>query len=485
MKYLRFLLIPVFVVGLFSCSEDDLNTAPERTISDVQLASNPASFQAVVDGTYAAMRTFQIGDRGGHIDYGHKAIQLATDFMSHDVTMSFLHWYGFFYSYDGRVQANSRSRMVWNTYYKFVAEANSIISSVDQSNLDDNGRAVLGQAYTARGFCMFYLARMFAHTYLGHEGEPCIPLVDGANFEGKPRATVAEVYDQIVNDLTNAVDLLAGYARPNKQAIDQSVALGHLAAVHLEMGNWSEAASAAAQARANYTLMSGTDWLESGFRDISNPEWMWGADIDNESSTVFASFFSHMDNTSGGYAGALGVYKLIDADLYSQISDTDMRKQAFVDPVNGNPDFPVLPAYANTKFRDNTFFEADYVYMRAAEMYLIEAEALARMGDANAAQVLFDLVSTRDPGYSLSSATGDDLVEEVYLHRRIELWGEGTAWFDLKRLKKPLVRDYEGSNHAAFGLFNEEAEGNSFRFQIPEDEINANDAISASDQNPL
>jgi hypothetical protein len=50
-----------------------------------------------------------------------------------------------------------------------------------------------------------------------------------------------------------------------------------------------------------------------------------------------------MDNTSPGYAGLVGVYKLIDADLYSKISVSDLRKQLYVHPVDGNPDYPTLP----------------------------------------------------------------------------------------------------------------------------------------------
>ena len=481
----KLIILIFFVFVLSSCEKDFLNTETKNTISAEQLAANPSAFQAIVDGTYAGMRTFEIGDRGGHIDYGHKAITTATDFMGHDQTMSFLHWYGFFYSYDGRTAPNSRSRMVWNTYYKFIGDANSVISDIDPANLDEAGEHVLGQALTARGFCMFHLVRLFGNTYIGNESQPGVPIVFERSLEGKPRSSIGEVYDQIVTDLELAVELLEGYSRSTKQAIDQSVAQGWLAAVYLERGDWTKAATMAAAARSGYSLMSIDAWLGEGFADIGNGEWMWGADIDSESSTVFASFFSHMDNTSPGYAGALGVYKLIDADLYSQIPDSDLRKTAWVHPVDGNPDFPVLPAYANTKFRDASFFEADYVYMRAAEMYLIEAEARARMGDASAADVLFELVSNRDPGYVKTSSTGDALVEEIYLQRRIELWGEGYSWFDLKRLKKPLVRDYDGTNHAAFGLINEDAEGNKFRFQIPEDEINANDAISESDQNPL
>jgi hypothetical protein len=66
-----------------------------------------------------------------------------------------------------------------------------------------------------------------------------------------------------------------------------------------------------------------------------------------------------------------------------------------------------------------------------AEMYLIEAEAKAWMGDATASQALFTLISNRNPAYVKSTA-GQTLVNEIYLHRRLELWGEGFRFYDLK-----------------------------------------------------
>lgn len=483
MRNKLFLVVFTLFFATTSCEKDFLDTVPENTISNLQLAENPAALQAIMNGVYANLRTFGIGGSTRHIDYGHMATKAALDMMGHDITMSIFHWMGFYYNYDGRVQTSSRTLTIWNTYYSQIAEVNSIITAIDPATTDPTAKALLGQALALRGLFTHVLARMYSHTYIGNESQLSIPLPNGENFEGKPRATIGEVYAQMATDLEAAVPLLEGYARTTKQEVDQAVAQGFLAAIYLEMGNWSGAASAANAARTAYTPMSAAEWMD-GFDEISNAEWMWGADIDSESATTFASFFSHFDNTNSGYAGVLGVYKNIDKNLYDMISDSDIRKSAFVDPVNGNETYPELPAYANIKFRDATFFQGDYVYMRAAEMYLIEAEALAQMGDGSAAQVLFDLVSTRDADYTLSTATGNDLVEEVYLNRRIELWGEGTSWFDLKRLKKPLVRDYEDSNHASFGAYNYDAESNDFRFQLPEDEINANDAISDGDQNP-
>lgn len=484
MKNKLFLVVCILFFATTSCEKEFLDTVPENTISNLQLAENPAALQAIINGVYANLRTFGIGGSTRHIDYGHMSSKNGLDMMGHDIVMTAFHWLAFYHNYDGRVQTSTRTLTIWNTYYSQIAEVNSIINAIDPATTDPTAKALLGQALALRGLFTHMLARMYAHTYIGHENDLCIPLPNGENFDGKPRATVQETYAQMASDLESAVSLLEGFSRSTKQEVNQAVAQGFLAAVYLEMGNWSGAASMANAARTGYAPMSAAEWM-SGFSDINNAEWMWGADIDGESSTIFASFFSHFDNTNNGYAGVLAIYKNIDKNLYEMIPDSDIRKSAFVHPVDLNPDYPALPAYANIKFRDPSFFEGDYVYLRAAEMYLIEAEALARSGDsAGAAQVLFELVSPKDPEYMLSTATGNDLVEEIYLQRRIELWGEGHSWFDLKRMKKPLVRDYEGSNHASFAKFNHPAESNSFRFQLPEDELNANDAISDGEQNP-
>jgi len=121
--------------------------------------------------------------------------------------------------------------------------------------------------------------------------------------------------------------------------------------------------------------------------------------------------------------------------------------------------------------------------MRAAEMYLIEAESLARKGSSNAAQVLYDLEITRDPAYVLSTNTGQALIDEILVQRRIELWGEGFRWLDLKRLNLPL--DRTGSNHTSSitgGVMSVPVGDNRWVWAIPQDEINANPLI---DQNPI
>lgn len=483
MKNFRLVLTFIFALALFvSCEKDFLDTELGGAISSEQVASSATANAALVNGIYASMRTYGIGGTTGHTDFGHKCLMGAYDMMGHDIVLNNFNWYIFYYNFQGRVESSSRTGIIWTTYYTFIADANIVINGLRSlESLTPEQEALLGQALAIKSFSLFNLVRVYSNTYIGNETSPGIPAPDRINFDGDTRGTVQAVYDVIIPALEEAVTLLDGYSRSSKQQIDQSVAQGLLARVYLETGNWQGAANMANAAKASYDLMTGAEWVADGFSDISNKEWMWGADIDSESTSVFASFFSHFDSTNGGYAGALGGYKLIDSRLYDMIPATDARKDAFVDPVNGNATYPTVPAYANLKFVDPSFLEGDYSYMRASEMHLIEAEALARLGDNSAAQVLFDIVSLRDSGYTLSTNTGNDLVEEIYTQRRIELWGEGFGYFDLKRLGKPLQRT--GGNHKGFGLQDEVVGGPLFKWQIPDDEINSNPSINAEDQN--
>jgi len=138
----------------------------------------------------------------------------------------------------------------------------------------------------------------------------------------------------------------------------------------------------------------------------------------------------------------------------------------------------------NRKFlaTSSSLSTGDLPLMRAAEMYLIEAEARARMGENGAAQdALFALVSKRDAGYTKSTATGQDLINEILIQRRIELWGEGFRFQDLKRTNSPL--DRTGANHTTSLALEMSVPADDVRwvYMIPQREINANPAVV---QNP-
>jgi hypothetical protein len=292
------------------------------------------------------------------------------------------------------------------------------------------------------------------------------------------------VLDQAEKDLTAAVQNLteANYKRPSKNYVDLSVAQGLLARYYLLTQQWDKAAAAANAARSGYKQRDYAG-LHDGFMTVNNSDVMWGFAHTSETQTTYASYFSHISNLAPGYAGMNYCAKLIDARLYSQIADDDYRKDLYNGPAgdSSQPTAGAVLPYASLKFGDTGDWTMHYIYMRAAEMVLIEAEAYARQGNgAQAATVLKELMANRQPSWNQSSVT----VEDILLQRRIELWGEGFAYFDLKRNNLGIDRNYEGSNHLAGHLLTIPAFDVRWTYQIPQSEMQENMHIQDSEQNP-
>ncbi|MBC7948649.1 MAG: RagB/SusD family nutrient uptake outer membrane protein [Chitinophagaceae bacterium] len=487
----RILIFAMSLLFMTSCKKNFLDQKPDGIILESQLREaldaapqlGPIIFNGQVSGIYTYMYSYNTAQRaaGRHDDFGYLSIKLATDLNAEDMVQVTHHWFGFDYLADDRSATFARVFTNWNFFYKVIYNCNLIIGSINETTTDPVLKAILGQSYAVRGWCYLNLAELFQQTYKGNESAPGVPIYTTiSDLTSKPRGTMTDTYNQIVDDLTAAIAYLAGWTRVSKESPNQATARGLLARAYLNMERWSDAASQANQARQGIPLMSAAQYT-SGFSDINNTEWMWGGDLNSNTTTIFASWFSHIDNTNPGYAGALGVYKSISKRLFDQISPTDVRRTVFKAP--GSTAYPALPTYANIKFRDPGGWVGDYVYMRVAEMHLIEAEALAAQGqDGPARQALFNLVSARDPSYVLSSNSGANLMNEIRTHRRIELWGEGFNLNDLKRWKLPV--DRTGSNHRVDATFVIPAGDPRLVYQIPQAELDANVNIPASQQNP-
>lgn len=475
-KVIIYFLASLFVVT--GCKKDFLDVEPESVINPDQLSTSASATMGTLKGIFAGLRSYGITGYGGHEDYGHKSILSSLDLMGNDVVMEALNWHGFNYNYTGRVATNSRAHLPWFTYYTQIKNANTIINSIAEDEANVELKQIRGQALALRGYFHFMLARIYGPTFVGHEGALSVPI--NAATTSPTRNTVSEVYKQITEDLETAIPALDGYSRPNNEMVNKSVAQAFLSQVYLEMGKYAEAAQLAHDARQSYPLLSRAEW-EDGFYDYNQKETMWGADINAELTSFVANFFSHFDNTNEGYAEGGNIS--IDRRLYDAIPSSDFRKASFAGADGRVYDGVEYGPYISFKFRDLTSdrTQGDYIYLRSAEMFYIEAEGLARSGnEAGARDVLFEITSQRDPGYVKSTKSGTDLIDEIILQKRIEMWLEGSAWFDLKRLNKGLVRDYPGTNHPAYGRFNFPAGDNKFLFMIPQAEVDANEEIGAN-----
>ena len=500
MKFTKYIAAGMIALaGLTSCSESFLETDYTNHLDEEAAAEaagkNPDVF---LNGMWSWMVTYSQTNSGAHDDFGYMGSLHATDMMSGDIVMASSHWFNYDYQMDNHQEAYRRTRCHWMNFYTMIAKANESISLYPNGGETVDQKGLVGQAQAIRGLSYLHLIQLyqFASNEDGtvNASAPGVPLMyteaDGYTTEEiaafKGRNTVGDVMAQIEKDLTAAVaNLEAGYKRPNKNYIDASVANGILARYYLLANKWQDAANAANKARQGYTLMPATaSGLYDGFVTVNNVEWMWGFSHTTETQTTYASFFSMISNIAPGYAGIGYAPRLIDARLYSQIPDTDLRKAWFNGP-EGDETQPTSAAqmpYANVKFGHLDDWTENYMYMRAAEMVLIEAEAYAHMGDgAKAAQALKVLMDVRQPGWDKATVSVDD----VHLQRRIELWGEGFAYYDLKRLNKGTDRSYEGNNHLAGYDIAVPARDTRWYYQIPLTEIQENDLINEEDQNVL
>lgn len=478
--------ISIFLV--YGCNEF-LDTTPTDKVFHENLFKTTGLAQTVLDGTYRLMREESRNDL--------KTFDLRLDVVDgRDIMMNKSGFFSGDYDLgiDKTTQDLGEVSNMWNLYYRLINQSNNIIASIDNAEGQQTERdRIKGEALAIRAFSYFYLVNHFQHAWIKGKNLPGVPVyTTPASNEtvGNPRGTVEEVYNQIIADLLEAVNLLpAGEARLNKGYINKNVALGLLARTYLFQENYSEAAKFAKDARAGYPLMTQAQYV-AGFNDYTNPEWMWGFPFNTKEILVSTSFFSDYDLQRPNSSWSIRVNNR----FFSYFSETDCRAKLSVNgeaplimyknespigiSINGSD---IMDSLITRKFRDKKDLTGNYVMMRAAEMVLIEAEAEAELGNNVKAQnLLFEIQQRADQMAVKSVATGDALVHEILLERRKELYGEGLASvLDLKRKNLPLLR--EGNQvHGGF-----ESGSNRLVWQIPLKEIDANDNISESDQNPL
>ena len=398
--------------------------------------------------------------------------------------------------------------------YRQIGVANEVIASFPEGSTDSIAVVQTAQARAMRAYDYLSLAPYFA--FINNLDDPCVPILTaGVDYTNNPRATVREVLQYIKDDLDYAVEHLAGYKRTSKAYIDQNVAYGLRARANLYMKNYAEAAADAAKAMEGYTPASIQEVSSPAFCNINDHNWMWGIDLTADQANIGPSSTSAawMSSFSGeSYSAGQQLYATINKILYDKISSTDVRKGWWVDedlysPLlenvtwNGVSGMAVayltisqvktefLP-YTNVKFGKlsgigSVVNDNDWPLMRVEEMYLIQAEGLLKSGnEAQAKTVLENFVKTyRDPGYNVEKHGKLTLEDEIWFQRRVELWGEGFATPDIKRLNKPVVRFHlDSSKKSTSNLpenfqFNMRADDAWLNMRFPQTELDNNQGI--------
>lgn len=501
----------VCLSALSSCKKSFLETFPTDQVAQTTVFESIGNAKLAVNGMYRLLY-LQISNQSQD---GHTAMMINIDAMGEDLV-----WSGNTYSYhkpalrwvDHRSASSALSAYPYRLYYRINSNANMIISNIDGiegGQVEKN--TIKGEALAMRAWCHFQLVQLYGKRYQKgmQNTQAGIPIVISSDGIDQPRSSVEAVYTQINKDLDDAITLLSNATATANTHINLSVAKGIKARVALTMQDWENAAKYAKEARTGKQLMTGNEYVDN-FTTMSNKEWLWGMNQLPDQTPTYGSFYSYI---AGNYNSSFNRLepKMLNSIVYNRISTTDIRKKLWWDGTTaekvhfgvregttGNPPNDAkYVKYMNRKFMvpDITSRAGDIPLMRTAELILIEAEALARMGnrDADAAQTLYILAKNRDPQYTLSTNTGAALIDEIMFQRRTELWGEGFRFFDLKRTDSPLDRTGMDNPRVsnvtyttiATTLSKDKASTNNlWEYKIPQDEINVNKAMTPADQNP-
>ena len=403
------LVVPALLlaVALGACDTDELlNVQPVDEISDEIAITDAATADAALNGAYSSLQELWGSDWTIWVD-------LLTDDVEHTGT------FGSFA--DGDLH-NFRPNMgeidwIWTTHYEGIDRVNRIIQKVPliENMATADASYILGQAYGIRGLLYFNLVRVWG-------GVPLV-LVPPATLEDASqvtRATAAEVWTQIEADLAQAASLLAGTSNDVHTFLTPGGVTAIEAKVALYQGNWATAA-----AKAQQLVNSGEYSLPVNLRDA------FTADGDPSSEDIFRLVFTATEWCSQGwwyrYDGRLEVGATW--DIYNLFEPGDLRFELDFDGTR-NDGIQVV--------KWPTPIGAEDIHVvRYADILLVLAEALAEQGDLAGALTYLNQVRARaavsEYVLNVDLTTQQEVLDAIYLERRLELAFEGERWHDLVR----------------------------------------------------
>ena len=475
-----------------SCERDYLNTDPTDAISEQTANATVSNMATVINGMHRNMYLRQNESQGQN---GATGIMIYMDVMGEDLVFPATgpNWYVSTIRWLDNANANSGNLFYpYDFFYEQIRMANGVIKNAAAATGDPAERdRLVGEAYAFRGYSYMMLTQIYGKRYVQGSANTQlgVPLRLDDQVNPIPRATVDENYVQINSDLQQAFTLLNGKSRTNKSHFNANVVKGLMARVALTTGKYGDAAIWANQARQGFALMNNTTY-KAGFNNYTVSEWMWGYKPIAATSDYFGNFMAYMSRNYNS-SQIRQAPKVVNNLLFNMFPATDVRTQV-IDPTGAHTALSLPSTYSKFPYTSQKFLSVntegavdnntslgDIPFMRAAEMYLIEAEALARDNKEGQSKLVFaEFEKNRNPAYVTSVKTGQAYIDEILNSRRLELWGEGFRFLDLKRLNLPL--DRTGANHSAVvtnNVLSVPAGDKRWTWLIPQSEIDASSGL--------
>lgn len=489
----------ILAASLSSCVNDWLDVAPsDGTDADAALTSS-SDLAAARTGMYEALKgNSNLVDYYGQQFFVYGDVHAGDDYQYNNLGGS--NRASFYYDMNYQTasefsSSTSSSNVAWKSPYIVIGRANRIIAAAEGGALSDAAEAkatidqYAAEAKVLRALAHFDLVRIYGKPYTEDQGASLgVPLVTGVlESNAKPaRSTVAEVYTQVVKDLTEAIssNALATETEPGYVSVWGAKAI--LSRVYLNMGDYANALSVAEDIIKN----SGAAlWTRDQYFKA------WDASTPNESEFLFR--LNVAGSTDSNDLNGIG--NLQQREGYKEMVAT----KKFVDMLTSDPEDVrnemFLPA---TAAKEVATYGTNKVYLnklrgqggnlrnvtivpiiRLSEVYLTAAECAFRNNDkTKAVEYLNDLVKNRTTTVA-SLATVDNItLERILIERRKELIGEGQRYFDALRNNETITRYTSEADKGWHKTLSKEAQSfNRDYFKaiaaIPQAEINANPNI--------
>lgn len=489
----------ILAASLSSCVNDWLDVAPSDGTDAGAALTSSSDLAAARTGMYKALKgNSSLVDYYGQQFFVYGDVHAGDDYQYNNLGGS--NRASFYYDMNYQTaseftSSTSSSNVAWKSPYIVIGRANRIIAAAEGGALSDAAEAkatidqYAAEAKVLRALAHFDLVRIYGKPYTEDQGASLgVPLVtEVLKSNAKPaRSTVAEVYTQVVKDLTEAIssNALATETEPGYVSVWGAKAI--LSRVYLNMGDYANALSVAEDIikKSGAALWTRDQYFKA-----------WDASTPNESEFLFRlNVAGSTDNNDLN-----GIGNLQQREGYKEMVAT----KKFVDMLTSDPkdvrNDMFLPA---TAAKEVATYGTNKVFLnklrgqggnlrnvtivpiiRLSEVYLTAAECAFRKNDkTKAVEYLNDLVKNRTTTEA-SLATVDNItLERILIERRKELIGEGQRYFDALRNNETITRYTSEADKGWHKTLSKEAQSFDRDYfkaiaAIPQAEINANPNI--------
>ncbi|MFO8234114.1 MAG: RagB/SusD family nutrient uptake outer membrane protein [Bacteroidales bacterium] len=505
MKKYSFILTLIITAGLLFMStscEDFLERYPRDSVASEEAFATIDDIEGVVAGVY---------DRLQAGTYNQREMNLAGELLADNMDIA--------ESNAGRMTAHPTNEEgagfgIWARVYDDINRCNMVLHHIDDVDaVESRVNKVKGEAKAIRALLYFDLLRVYARPYLHQEpfveGEPLGVILKTEPFQGidesafEERATIDEGYQQVLEDLNDAVTLLSAEdGFPYR--FNEIAAKALRARLHLYMGNWQNAIDDAEDVidESPAQLVDAADGieyvdkvfasqpgeesiLELGFVDESDAPSM------NYSVAGMATYYEEDElnvpvvedkgrPSYRAYGDVILRRDLVENVLqeYEALGDVRGEENATYYQLDKGGEFAAFQAkyhsYAGIANWD------DIKMIRIPEMYFIAAEAYAELDELPDAEDM--LMTVREHrgigGEDINVGSKEEFIDLLLTEKRLEYFSEMShRWFDLRRRGMDIPKGIDGVDAGSLLDF----ENYRVVEKVPESEIEANDNCK---QNP-